>query len=292
MSEYVLDHKALPVGVGSANIGLVVHHFGRWGRVFLRIVEKRTARIHEGTFYLQAYSILEGSRLNVPRLFHASQLGDKRYIIMTEEIEGAMKRPHLCHKKGYALGSYLAEICLLGLPCSRVHTFARSLQPKDVLLLEQGFESDEEKRACKIIIRNFDRIEKRVSALPDVTCHNDLNWNNMAIPSNVHSAAPYLFDWGSVGMNCLGADLHFFAEHYLTKEEWSVGMAIFEGYADRVNATKGWANAWGVGDLILSAFFFGLGVRANWVQNIDRARHLASAGRMCRSFARCLESGV
>lgn len=287
--NFRLDYQVKPITTGATNNGMVVHSLSREGKRIVELVEKRSKVQREGLFYAKSYPILEASAINVPRLYRLEQDSSRGWTIFTEKVEGAMRIPSLDRDSATALGGYLAELALVQFSHLHKHHMARALDAGDIATAEQVCEGDEEKAQCRNILEFLPAIKARLAALPDVTSHNDLNWFNMAVPSDGFVTMPYIFDWDKVCLNCVGADLHFFAEQLLRKNNESLGRALFRGYAERLSrAGLLGASYLRENDLILSALVYGLAVRSLWIRKYYADKHRAPTRRTTLQLARHL----
>lgn len=288
---FKLDHEITPIDVGATNVGIVVHSFNRNRKSIFKFVEKHTRNINERHFYTDKYHILEFSALNVPRLYCVNQVTPQKWMILTEMIEGAMRRPKLCTAAAAVLGTYLAEVALLEIADLQPHRLARRLTVEDVETAEQACQTEDERALCRSITQFLPKIEEKLSKLPDATCHNDLNWNNMAVPGDDFLTCPYIFDWERISRGCVGADLHFFAIEMSIEEPSSVGQALFKGFADRLNeAGLSEKKPLQSNALILSALSHGLAVRAAWVRKYDRIKHAPVTARAATRLAKHVQA--
>lgn len=82
-----------------------------------------------------------------------------------------------------------------------------------------------------------ERAARALSALqvvPRVICHNDLNFSNILLPEDGRRD-PVFVDFGSMGLNHAGADLHVFAARAVDSGETGFLQALARDYARRLD---------------------------------------------------------
>lgn len=155
------------------------------------------------------------------------------------------------------------------IPGLKVSPITRSLNVQDLQEAERLFQSEEEHACGRIVRNNLTMIEERLAALPNVTTHGDLKWGNMAVPQPDLAAAPYIFDWETVALNCIGECLHHFVEDYFWPERRDFRQRLFEGFCHGANRKLSLQGDLEKDDLVLAALSFAIKKRMIRVRRAD-----------------------
>jgi hypothetical protein len=266
--QYVFQDTIDRITVGSTNRGLFLHRLKRGDKVLLELIEKVTVNHREIKLYQSDYKTIEISNVNVPRLYKIYSVDEKCAIIITEFIMGAGTRPNLTPKEGELLGKYFVEIARVKFGRFKETGPPSRLTAADLEYLIKACQDSEDKILCEAIIESLPSLYVFLDSIPLVFCHNDLNWDNMAIPGETFNIRPFIFDWQSYSKNYLGADLHFFVAYGEERLAKNAIESVFSGYEKEVNRI-GFDKHIDVVDIKKVATYVGLLWRIGWMRGLE-----------------------
>lgn len=217
---------------GNANCGIYVHKVrrrveGGWSKP-LRVLEKRTTKDSEVEFarYMLKACSQEGGCAGVPEVYGVIDCVEGASIFMEYLVE--IDESDSCR-------SDRIERVVIALKAfdEQFDSFFREKSVKKITrswrsVLERALLQVESHGHVRDLLARFDLEARSLKKGRAPVCHNDLYWPNIIVSRD----GCKFIDFGTVGRNVVGADLH----HFLRKVKGPRSAALFEELAEVYSA--------------------------------------------------------